>query len=69
MNLTFPQLLAGSVGALLIYCAIVNKTPVVVLKEAFGQASTVSAERSGNLPRNTPTGSGTSGTGGTTFRI
>jgi hypothetical protein len=35
MNLTFPQLLAGSVGALLIYCAIVGKTPVVALKEAL----------------------------------
>lgn len=35
MNLKFPQLLAGSIGALLIYCAIVNKTPVQVIQDAF----------------------------------
>ncbi len=35
MNLTFPQLLAGAVGALLIYSAVVNKTPVQVITDAF----------------------------------
>jgi hypothetical protein len=43
MNLSFPQLLAGSVGALLIYCAIVGKTPVAVLKDAFANAGTPAA--------------------------
>lgn len=38
MNLSFPQLLAGSVGALLIYCAVVGKTPVQVMKDAFSNA-------------------------------
>jgi len=70
-TITFPLLLAGSVGALLIYCAIVNKTPAAVLKEAIGQqaAATVSTARSGNIPKNTPTGAGTSGTGGKNIRI
>jgi hypothetical protein len=37
VNLSFPQLLAGSIGALLIYSAIVGKTPVSVLKQAWGE--------------------------------
>lgn len=59
MNLSFPQLLAGSVGALLIYCAVVGKTPVAVLKEAFANAGTPAG---GSVlapyvrPNNTPTG-------------
>lgn len=40
MNLTFPQLLAGSIGALLIYCAVVGKTPVAALKDAFASQAT-----------------------------
>jgi hypothetical protein len=39
VNLSFVQLLAGSIGALLVYCAIVDKTPAQVIKEAMGQAS------------------------------
>jgi hypothetical protein len=37
MNLTFPQLLAGAVGALLIYCAITNQTPADVLRMTAGK--------------------------------
>jgi hypothetical protein len=44
MNLSFTQLLAGSVGALLIYCAIVGKTPVAVLKDAFANAQPPSGQ-------------------------
>jgi hypothetical protein len=40
VNLTFPQLLAGAVGALLIYCAITNKTPVAALKGAWSDPAT-----------------------------
>lgn len=36
MNLSFPQLLFGSIGALLIYAAVTNKTPVGVIQEAMG---------------------------------
>jgi hypothetical protein len=58
VNLSFPQLLAGSVGALLIYCAIVGKTPVAVLKDAFANAGTPAAGSVlGPYVRpNTPTG-------------
>lgn len=35
LNLSFVQLLGGSIGALLIYCAIANKTPVAAIKDAF----------------------------------
>lgn len=33
--MNFAQVLAGSVGALLIYCAIVNKTPAQVIKDVM----------------------------------
>jgi hypothetical protein len=36
-TITFPLLLAGSVGALLIYAAIKNETPVQVIRDAIGQ--------------------------------
>lgn len=32
MNLSIPQLLFGGIGALLIYCAVTNQTPVNVIK-------------------------------------
>jgi hypothetical protein len=36
-TITFPLLLAGSVGALLVYSAVVGKNPVDVVKDAIGQ--------------------------------
>lgn len=56
MNLSFPQLLAGAVGALLIYCAIVNKTPVTVLKEAWGEAGSGTGIGAYTRPAGTATG-------------
>lgn len=40
MGLTFPQLLAGAIGALLIYAAINKETPVAVVKKALSNSAT-----------------------------
>jgi hypothetical protein len=53
-GLTFPQLLAGAIGALLIYAAIKGETPVKIIQSALSGSS-----------GNAGTG-GTPGTGGTT---
>lgn len=37
LGLTFPQLLAASVGGLLIYAAIKQKNPVDIIKDALTQ--------------------------------
>lgn len=56
MKFTFPQLLAGGIGALLIYCAIVNKTPVQVMKDAMNGATAPAVKTgSGNNPAATTT--------------
>jgi hypothetical protein len=58
VNLSFPQLLAGSIGALLIYCAIVNKTPVQVMKEALGQQQAGAQPKPNTRPAGTSSGAG-----------
>lgn len=39
MGLSFPQLLIGSIGALLIYSAIKGESPVEVVKKAIAQSA------------------------------
>lgn len=38
MNLSFPQLMFASIGALLIYAAVTGKMPNTVVKEHLGNA-------------------------------
>jgi hypothetical protein len=78
-TITFPLLLAGSVGALLIYCAVVGKTPPEVLKEVMTNQPAATGGLGNYTRPNTPTGnarsttggagSGTTGGGGTMKRI
>lgn len=44
MNFSFIQVLAGSVGALLIYAAIKNETPVTIIQGAMGKAAPPAAD-------------------------
>jgi hypothetical protein len=51
MNLTFPQLLAATIGALLISAAIRKKNPIDLLKEALTQnAQQTTANKAAQQP-------------------
>jgi hypothetical protein len=49
MNLSFAQLLAGGIAALLIYSAIKGKNPADVIKESLGQPHVTEAERAASV--------------------
>jgi hypothetical protein len=55
-GLSFIQLLAGGLGALLVWAAITGKTPAQVIKDALSQTSAGPGATSANTPYVRPTG-------------
>jgi hypothetical protein len=67
-TITFPLLLAGSVGALLIYSAVVGKNPVDVVREAIGKQTPAGPpQRTVPLPKNA--GNPNKGVGGGRYAV